>query len=176
MHSDIRQYGSGNPGSANVLRAFGAKAAIAVFLIDALKGYISMQLPLLFGIKSDVAWLFCGLAVISGHNWPVTLKFKGGKGVATTIGASFAFAPLLTFIILIISLIVVAITKYVSVGALFGIGIASVILLFTNASAPIKALACINFALSLFQHRGNIQRLMSGTESKFNQKSGKNAG
>lgn len=167
MKTDIREHGSGNPGSANMMRAFGAKAGVAVFFLDAAKGFLAMQLTALFGVERGWGTLVCGLFVVAGHNWPATMHFKGGKGVATTIGSAFAYAPIITAVCLAAALMVVAITKYVSVGALFGIGSAVIVLLILDFYWQQRLLMSLLFAISLWQHRANITRLRSGTEAKF---------
>jgi glycerol-3-phosphate acyltransferase PlsY len=164
---DIRDFGSGNAGSANMLRNFGAGAAAVVFVTDVLKGFLAVQLSHIPGVNAFWGVLGCSLSVVCGHNWPVTLKFRGGKGVATTAGVAFGLAPLITLIALVIAFVIIGLARLVSLGALIGIFIASLaITLFSHSFTSIIVM-WILFALSLFQHRSNISRLIRGEERRL---------
>jgi acyl phosphate:glycerol-3-phosphate acyltransferase len=170
---DIREHGSGNAGATNTLRVLGIGPAIAVLLLDALKGIVAVLLAL-YLVGDGLVPAAAGLAAIVGHNWPVFLRFKGGKGVATTIGvlATLVFWPALyAGIIAIISIVI---TRFVSLGSLL-------FLLFTTLFMivfhdyfvyPIEYtyLLIVVTVLSCWRHRANISRLISGNENKIGKK------
>jgi glycerol-3-phosphate acyltransferase PlsY len=114
--------------------------------------------------------MIAGIAVVCGHNWPVFLKFRGGKGIATSVGVVMTVSPLLGLIALAIGVTVIVLTKYVSLGSITG----SVTFVLLNAifwnSTQIFIFSLILASLAIFQHRSNIKRLLAGTESKLGQK------
>lgn len=165
---DIRKYGSGNAGATNVLRTLGKKAGIAAFLGDTLKGVLAVLLGGI--IAGEDGQIFAGLFVVVGHNWPVFLNFKGGKGIATTIGVMTAINPYIVAGIVPIGIIIIIITKYVSLASILGMIIFPITMLFTHQ--PIK-LVLFSFMLSMmavYRHKSNIKKLLEGTESKLGQK------
>ncbi|HHY90289.1 MAG TPA: glycerol-3-phosphate 1-O-acyltransferase PlsY [Clostridiales bacterium] len=161
---DIRNYGSGNAGTTNVLRTLGVKAALITLIGDILKGWIAVWLGKKVG-GIDLA-LFCGVAVIVGHNWPALFGFKGGKGIATAIGVIMQIQPLVGLICIAVGILTIIKTKYVSLGSLLGICL-SPFLLWVFVDWKHFLFACVLAALALFRHRSNIKRLMQGTESKI---------
>lgn len=170
---DIRQHGSGNAGATNTLRVLGIGPAIIVLLLDALKGIVAVLIGFLLS-KEGLAPALGGLAAIAGHNWPIFLRFRGGKGVATTIGvlATLVFWPALyAGIIAILSIVI---TRFVSLGSLvFLIGTTIITIVFREYFMyPIEYafLLIIVTALSIWRHRSNIIRLLKGNESKIGQK------
>lgn len=172
---DIRNYGSGNVGTTNALRTLGAKAGAITLLGDALKAVIPILLiKLLFFKEADEVQLFAlytGLGVVLGHNYPVWLKFQGGKGIAATGGVLAAFDPLIIPIGLPIFIAIVAVTRYVSVGSLF-IALICPLWIFIRYPGEIHMLVIglVFMALAFFKHRTNIKRLLSGTENKIGHK------
>lgn len=159
---DIRKEGSGNPGTTNVLRTLGKKAAAVTLIIDILKGAV----PVLIGAFAGPVFAFgCGTMAMIGHVWPFQFKFKGGKGVATGIGVILAVNPLLGLMLLIIFVIVVAITRYVSLG--------SCIAAFVMPALAIVLVpdffwfAVIIAAIIIIKHRANLARIVRGEESKL---------
>ena len=165
---DIRNYGSGNAGATNVLRVLGYKAAAPVFALDVLKGVIAVLIGKY--LMGNTGAMIAGIAVVCGHNWPVFLKFRGGKGIATSVGVVMTVSPLLGLIALAIGVTVIVLTKYVSLGSITG----SVTFVLLNAifwnSTQIFIFSLILASLAIFQHRSNIKRLLAGTESKLGQK------
>jgi len=167
---DIREHGSGNAGMTNMTRVLGAKYGMIVFVIDIFKAIIAYTTCWLI-FDSVTAGLYAGLGVIFGHNFPIFLKFKGGKGIAASVGIIIMFDWKIAVIVFAIGLATLAITKYISLTSLlitglfpfgtiaFGKEIEMIILCFTLA------------ALAFIMHRGNIKRLISGTERKFSLKS-----
>jgi len=172
---DIRQYGSKSSGTTNALRTLGVKAGLLTLLGDMLKAIIPIMLvklaifPDLDYIK--ILMLYTGLGVVLGHNYPVWLKFHGGKGIAATAGVMASFDPWLIPVGLPIFVIVVAITRYVSVGSLlisllFPIWIA----IRYPGEIHMLILASIYTILAFIKHRSNIKRLLNGTENKLGQR------
>ncbi|MFS0786815.1 glycerol-3-phosphate 1-O-acyltransferase PlsY [Shouchella sp. 1P09AA] len=172
---DIRKEGSGNAGATNTLRVLGVGPAISVLLLDVGKGILPVIVAMLI---TDVALVhvLAGLAAILGHNWPIYFGFRGGKGVATSIGvlATLVFLPsLLAGVIAIASIFI---TRYVSLGSLlFAIltpVVLGILLLIPSFTYPIEySLFTVILALmSLWRHRTNVSRLMSGTENKIGRK------
>lgn len=162
---DIRKHGSGNAGATNVLRVLGLKAALITFLGDAIKGATVVLLAKNFGDMRLA--LVCGIGVIIGHNFPVLLKFKGGKGVATSMGVFFMIDPLIVAIVISLGIIVVVTTKYVSLASIIGMVLLPVMLLLFKRPSQIVIFGLAVSLLAIFQHRENLKRLIKGTESKL---------
>ncbi|MFC4777546.1 glycerol-3-phosphate 1-O-acyltransferase PlsY [Paenibacillus sp. GCM10023252] len=169
---DIRQHGSGNAGATNTLRVLGKGPGIIVFLLDIGKGIAAVLLGAALSGQSDWVPVLCGLAAIVGHNWPIWYRFKGGKGVATTVGvmATLAFIPAL--IAGIITILVIAITRYVSLGSLVFAVLTPIILVIMEASLPILLVSLILGIFSFIRHRTNIVKLWQGQENKLGAKKG----
>lgn len=170
---DLRVHGSGNLGATNVLRVLGPRIGIAVFAVDIAKGGLPVWfLPPLTPMTGDAqAWMAvaCGVAAIVGHIRPVFLGFsKGGKGVATACGVFLALAPLQTVLTLVIFVVVVLASGYVSLGSLTG-AIALPVLLAASAGvrSPVFFVSLLTAAFVFWTHRANIQRLRDGTEYRF---------
>ena len=168
---DIRKQGSGNIGATNVLRCLGKPLGITCFVLDALKGYLPAALFPILGTVDPTFGILFGAAAILGHNFPVFLKFKGGKGVATSAGVLLGVAPLAVAIGLIAWIIVFKTSGYVSLGSI----IAALVVIITGWTAgygPVIATALTLLgALTIWRHRENIKRLANGTENKFCRKS-----
>jgi glycerol-3-phosphate acyltransferase PlsY len=169
---DIRKYGSGNVGTTNALRTLGAKGGAATLLGDVLKAVIPIVL-IRFVLFPDyehmqLLTLYAGLGVVLGHNYPVWLKFKGGKGIAATGGVMAAFDPLIIIVGLPLFVLIVAITRYVSVGSLFVAVFFPVWILIRHPGDVHMLIVSLVFMASAFiKHRSNIKRLMKGTENKI---------
>ncbi len=170
---DIRKLGSGNIGATNVLRCLGKPLGITCFVLDVLKGFLpAFFFPMVVKSQADfpgIGILF-GTAAILGHNFPVFLKFKGGKGVATSAGILLGVAPLAVLIGILTWGIVFYTSGYVSLGSI----IAALVVVLTGWIAgygPVIATALTLLgALTIWRHRSNIQRLRNGTENKFQKK------
>lgn len=167
---DIRELGSGNAGATNIMRNFGTKTALMTFGGDALKAFVSGALGyLLLGqYGAHIAGLFCVL----GHMFPIYYRFKGGKGVVTTAVSMLMCNPFVFLILLLIFVIIVAFTKYISLASVMCALLYPVLLdrvekFMNGASRAYVILPMIIAALVIFMHRENIKRLMNGTESKF---------
>jgi glycerol-3-phosphate acyltransferase PlsY len=168
---DIRSHGSGNAGATNTLRLIGKGPAVVVFLLDVAKGVLAVLLAKWIVPDSLGVAVVCGLAVILGHNWPIWFNFRGGKGIATTIGmlATLAFLP--TLFAGIIAIITIVFTKYVSLGSLL-LTVSLPIFIFVM-DYPTEllwgSLAILVFAL--VKHRKNIVKLAKGTENRIGTRS-----
>ncbi|HBF66114.1 MAG TPA: acyl-phosphate glycerol 3-phosphate acyltransferase [Clostridium sp.] len=170
--TDLRKKGSGNLGTTNALRVLGFRAGLATFLRDILKGVVAFFLcRLIFPDDSLLAGIYAGTGTILGHDFPFYLKFKGGKGIASTIGfvlsLTFVFSPFFGVITIAIGIMGVAFSGFISMGSiLFSISIpisAYFLGMPTEAVVIFTALA----VLATWLHRANIKRLISGTENKF---------
>jgi glycerol-3-phosphate acyltransferase PlsY len=172
---DVRETGSGGTGATNVSRSAGKGAGILTLVLDVLKGVFVVFLA---GILSDglfpyADWTiaFAGVLAILGHIFPVWLRFRGGKGVATALGVFLMLAPIVVVIALVVFAITFALTRYVSFASLVAISsIAITILaltLFDPLELPDAIAALVSAGLVIFAHRENIQRLIAGTEPKF---------
>jgi acyl phosphate:glycerol-3-phosphate acyltransferase len=160
---DIRKYGSGNIGAANVLRVAGPAVAAAVLLVDVLKGLVPVLLALRAG-QAPWAVVATGLAAIAGHNWSIFLGFRGGKGVATSAGVLAGLSLQAALVAAAVWIVVVAISRFSSLGSL--VAAVSVPLTLWRLRTPPEyvAFGLIAALLAIYRHRANIQRLVAGTE------------
>lgn len=165
---DIRKYGSGNAGSTNVLRVLGVKAAAVAFLGDLLKGTAAVLIGKQLG--GSYGEIVAGISVVLGHNWPVFLKFKGGKGIATTIGLMIPIDPIMVLLIVAAGVMLIVITRYVSLGSVMGVLIYPIAMIATRKPLEYIIFSIILSAMAVFKHRSNLERLLKGTESKLGQK------
>ncbi len=169
---DIRHVGSGNVGATNVFRSVGKGWGILTFVADVAKGWLPAALPGWLAAEALPinAGLLCGCAAIIGHNWPVYLRFKGGKGVATSAGVLLGVAPLAVLIGLIAWVVTFALGRYVSVASICAataIPVAGWVLY--GAENPVLATVLTGLGgLVIVRHRTNIQRIRAGTEHRFN--------
>jgi glycerol-3-phosphate acyltransferase PlsY len=174
-HIDIRNYGSGNAGTTNALRTLGWKAGAITFLGDAIKALIPILL-VRYLIYPDAVYqqllpLYTGIGVVLGHNFPFWLRFKGGKGIAATGGVMFAFDYRLAIVAIILFIIVIVATRYVSLGSLMISVLFPIWILIIYPGNLHMFLISLIFTISAFiKHRANIKRLLNGTENKFGQK------
>ncbi|MBE0480321.1 MAG: glycerol-3-phosphate 1-O-acyltransferase PlsY [Dehalococcoidia bacterium] len=170
---DVRQYGSGKTGSANVMRTIGRKAAAAVFMADVLKGVSAVFLAG-YTIGSPVAEMAAGFAAIAGHDWSVFMRFQGGRGVATSLGGQFAILAWVGFAGLGVFALLLVVFRYVSLASLLGAfsAVAIMIALTVLGLVPYHYLIYTAVAVSVIfiQHRDNISRLLSGSELKLGEK------
>lgn len=163
---DPRSYGSGNPGATNVLRSGNKVAAVLTLLGDALKGVAAVLLARWLDM-GEAATLFAGVAAFVGHVFPVTLGFRGGKGVATAAGVMLAAVPAVGLTALGIWVLVALLSRYSSLAALLAACSAPVSgLLYTHSATVCAALAAMA-GLLIWRHADNIRRLMNGTESRI---------
>lgn len=170
---DIRQYGSGNVGAANTLRTLGLGASVAVFASDIIKAAAPVLLARWLTGEPAVE-VAVALAAIAGHNWPVYIGWRGGRGVSSSFGALVVFSPLVAAICVVFFVAVVALTRYVSLGSLAGSVLGCLLILglalWSLLPPAYAAYAVLGAALIVIQHRDNISRLVRGTERKLGQR------
>lgn len=178
---DVRTKGSGNAGMTNILRSYGKKGAILTLLGDVLKGILAVWigrlaiLLLVPGVDMIYGAYIGGIVVILGHMFPLYFGFKGGKGVATSGGVIIALQPLLAAILLLVFLLVLKISKMVSLGSVVGISLYGPVTLVYSLllNRPVVYSTVCSVIISLlvvWMHRGNIKRIAAGTEYKFGSK------
>ncbi len=170
---DVRQYGSCNIGATNVFRVVGKKWGIFVFSLDALKGAAAIFWPALIFRQTLPApeLVVLGIAAILGHSFPIWLRFKGGKGVATSLGVFLAIAPGPAFTTFLLWVVVFSLTRILSVASLAGaVFFPLVLFLMIRGTEMFRWLFPVSFGLMgfiFFTHRANIRRLLSGEEKKL---------
>ena len=176
---DIRSVGSGNIGATNAMRVLGKPAGIFVLLMDALKGYAACTWFVTLIFKSftvapehvETLQIVAGIFVVLGHNYTCWLKFKGGKGIATTAGVYLALAPWAVLVALVVFILAVLLTKYVSVGSIAAaIALPVTVWVMTPHNLFLGIVTTALGALAIYKHKGNIQRLMAGTENRLGKK------
>jgi glycerol-3-phosphate acyltransferase PlsY len=167
---DVREYGSGKMGATNVLRTLGAKVGVLVFAADLAKGAAAVLLSKAI-LDTHAAAVAAAITAIVGHNWPVYVRFWGGRGVTTALGGLSALAPLVAAGCLGIGVVIIAWSRYVSLGSMAGALSGAIIMasLVALDRQPVEFLvyALIASCLIIFQHRDNIARLRSGTERRL---------
>lgn len=165
---DIQEHGSHNIGASNTMRVLGKPIGIATLVLDIGKGWLAVKLAQwFFGIHVDWALVLIGLMAVMGHIFPIYLKFKGGKGVATTFGIFLAITPLATLYTMLAFVIVVAITRYMSVGSIVAAICFPIFIYFNGMNRIYLTLAIVLGIFIIIRHISNIQRLIKGTENKF---------
>lgn len=179
---DVREKGSGNAGSTNVLRTVGKKAAALTLLCDILKGVVSISLAMLLGLifkdaNRELLVQIAGIAVVIGHTFPIFFQFKGGKGVATSLGVLLMSNWQIGLICLVFALVLMILTRMVSLGSCAAAVLFPVLTLFINDHYMILTegkngnvyfiYSVILAVLVLFNHRSNIKRILNGTENKL---------
>lgn len=176
MGVDLRRHGSGNLGATNTFRVLGARVAAPVMVFDVLKGFLPVVLFTRWDGTADWRWgLAYGAAAIVGHVFSIYMRFKGGKGVATSAGVFLAEAPLAVGVGLVVWLVVLAATRMVSAGSIAAAVVVGVLLLmpFSHVPLEVRVAGVAVCAFVIFAHRSNIRRILDGTESRFG--SGKRA-
>lgn len=185
---DIRAAGSGNIGATNAMRVLGKPAGIFVLLMDALKGYVACAWlpPLIFNwLAPHYSGLFvdfkiqpvelqvrfhvvAGIFAVLGHNYTCWLKFKGGKGIATSAGVYLALAPLPLLIAMVVFILALLATRYVSVGSISAaVALTAAVWMLTPHNVLLGIVTTVLGVLAIYKHKGNLQRLAAGTESRL---------
>lgn len=167
---DIQRSGSGNIGATNVLRTLGVGPAIVVVAMDPLKGALATLLPVAFGMDGWTVAL-TALATVLGNNFNVFLRMRGGKGVATSLGAFLVVNPVATLVAVALGVFTIAIGRYVSLGSLVGV-VSAPIFLLAAGTFPLSdlVLATVLALLAIYRHRENVRRLANGTERRLGEK------
>ena len=175
---NVREKGSGNAGATNMLRSVGKKAAILTLLGDALKGVVAILFAIIVGAiakSADKSLLvqIAGILVVVGHTFPIFFGFKGGKGVATSLGVLLMTNWKIGLICLVFALVLMAVTRMVSLGSIGAAVLFPVLVLFIHTNFTISegssyfVYSVILAAIVIFNHRANIQRILNGTENKL---------
>jgi glycerol-3-phosphate acyltransferase PlsY len=175
---DIRTVGSGNMGATNVFRTLGTTAGVIVLVVDALKGYAActwlcdgalgfMKIPT---TNAELYRIIAGISAVLGHNFTCWLKFKGGKGIATSAGVFVALAPLALGIALGVWIIVFALSRYVSIASIAAAVALPVAVWLTPNSLTLRIVTTALGMLAIAKHKGNLERLFKGRERRFGQK------
>lgn len=171
---DIRESGSGNAGATNMLRTYGKKMGIITLLLDLLKGILVVLICRLINISEEWTYI-AGVAVALGHNFPIFFGFRGGKGVATSLGVAFVLDWRIGILIAVIGVGTIALTRYVSLGSMLGGAVfivAQLAKMIYMGDFNIVKMVCsvILGGLLIYRHRANIIRLINGTENKLGAK------
>lgn len=177
---DIRQHGSGNIGATNVLRILGKRWGYLVFALDALKGVCAVRLAIFLGSRfgaGSVGLLAvaCAVTCILGHTFPIWLKFRGGKGVATSAGVILGLMPLAVVSVFLVWVAAYKMTRYVSVASIAGaISLPIFVFIYQRigwiTGAGLLPFSILIAAVVIWRHRSNLRRLSRGTEQRFDQK------
>ena len=180
---DVREKGSGNAGTTNMLRSVGKKAAAITLICDILKGVISIVIAIIVGniaknLDRELLLQIAGIAVVLGHTFPIFFGFKGGKGIACTTGVILAFHWQMAPLCIGLFIVVVLLTQYVSLGSILLVSVFFIELLLFGQTGhlpvadtylpEIYVLGGIFTLMAIWRHRANIKRLLSGTENKLN--------
>ena len=176
---DVRNFGSGNAGATNTIRVLGYTAGIPVLIFDIFKAWVVVYVSkqwLSWDVEGDLLvymQILVGLAAVLGHVYPIYVGFRGGKGVGTLAGVALALFPLAFLSSLVTFIIVVAITRYVSLGSIMAALVFPFFLIFVfkNHSIPLVSLGIFASLFLVYTHRNNIKKLVNGTENKFGAKS-----
>ena len=176
---DVREKGSGNAGTTNMLRSVGKKAAVITLLCDILNGVVSIGIALIAGnivknVDKAVLVQIAGILVVVGHTFPIFFEFKGGKGVATSLGVIMMINWKIGLICLVFALVIMAFSRMVSMGSVGAAILFPVLTLFINTNFIAQAsgmkyfvFSIILAAIVIFNHRANIKRIANGTENKL---------
>lgn len=171
---DVRQYGSGKIGSANVARSLGARMGMLVMVLDIGKGMAAVFVGQMLN-ESATGGVFAGIAAVVGHNWSVFIGFAGGRGVSTGVGGLFALAPVAGLAAAVAAFSTMGASRYVSLGSMFGavvgaIALAGLVIFVDGYTWQYLVYAAVVAPLIIFQHRDNIGRLLRGEERRLGQK------
>lgn len=172
-NTDLRGFGSGSVGATNVFRAAGKLAALVTLILDILKGYIAvtvlsdMLYSFRLGVSLNEYCAIMGFCAVVGHNWPIFLRFKGGKGVATSAGVLLGISPLLVLIGLCAWLVVFIFTRVVSISSIVAAVVIPISAYMVGNSTAVRMLAIALALLMVIRHHGNIKRIAKGEEKKI---------
>lgn len=174
---DIRSVGSGNIGATNAMRVLGKPAGIFVLLMDALKGFAAVGLCTVLahrvhaGADGETLRVVAGIGAVLGHNYTCWLRFKGGKGIATTAGVYLALAPEAVAVALVVFILAILLTRFVSVGSIAAaIALPAAVWIMQPQNYFLGIVTTALGAMAIYKHKSNIQRLLAGTENRFGKK------
>ena len=163
---DLRRFGSGNIGATNAWRVIGKQAGILIFLLDFLKGALSVVLAKIF-VGSALVMVAAGLLAILGHTFSIFLNLRGGKGVATGLGVIAMMMPKVTAIVFVTWLVIFLVTRYVSVASIIAAALTPILAIIFAEPIEFIILALLAAAFIIFRHKENISRLKQGRENRF---------
>ena len=170
MGVDVREYGSGRTGMSNVLRTGGVKSAVVVLTLDISKGVVAVAIARTV-IATDGAEVAAALIVLVGHNWPVFLRFKGGRGILTALGGLALMVPVAAIVATATFLAITALSRYISLGSVVGVVIGALAIVALSLSGvnstTYMVYGFIASAIIVWQHRDNIQRIRDGNERRL---------
>ncbi len=165
-HDDVRQHGSGNAGTTNMLRVFGMKPGVFTFLGDFVKGILAILLGRL--LAGEMGAYITGFFAVVGHNFPALFGFKGGKGVATSMGIAWMIDPLFGAVATVVGFVIIYLSQMVSLGSLIGfISFVALVAIFKGGETAKLVLALALLVMMFVRHAENVSRILKGTESKL---------
>ena len=164
---DVRKAGSGNVGATNVARVVGKRHGIFTLVADIAKGFVPVVIALNLGLTATATALV-GVAAFLGHLYPIFLRFRGGKGVATALGVFLGLAPWATVVLMVIFVLVILATRVVSLSSMVAAAAAPIVFWLLTSSPILTGTSVFIALMIVLRHRGNIQRLLSGTEPRVN--------
>ncbi|GIM48207.1 glycerol-3-phosphate acyltransferase 2 [Collibacillus ludicampi] len=167
---DIREHGSGNAGATNTLRVLGPKVAAVVLLADLLKGVVAVLIAERLTGGQETAGVFAGIAAIAGHNWPIYYGFRGGKGIATTIGVTFTLVPLAALSAGLVAILLLLLLRIVSLASLTFTTLMPIFVFIYHLPMNDFWFTLILAVMALWRHRSNIDRLLKGEEKRLGKK------
>lgn len=163
---DVRQSGSGNIGTTNVLRTLGPVPAALVLLLDAAKGWLPVVLAVKFGLP-EWAVAVAAATAVAGHSWSIFLGFKGGRGVATALGVLIGLSPAAAGVLVLLFAVIVGLSGYVSLGSIIASALLPFALVYFDAPGTYVALGGVLGVVAVVRHIPNMKRLVAGTENRF---------
>jgi len=167
---DIRKVGSGNIGATNMMRVLGPGPGAVVFVLDVMKGFVPVIAAGRFAHGIHWFAVVVGMMAIVGHTLSLFLKFKGGKGVATSLGVLIGLDPMMAALAFGMWILIVLITRYVSVASVIAVGSVIGMMFYHHSPVSYKAFAIVVWIFVLIKHRSNFKRLLEGNEPKFGQR------
>ena len=169
FHDDVRKHGSGNAGTTNMLRVFGMGAGAVTFLGDFIKGVLAVLLGRL--VLGETGAYLCGVCAVLGHDYPVFFRFKGGKGVATTLAIAWMTHPLVAAIVTVVGFVIIYLSQMVSLGSMLGITLFMLVSVIADSgNTPFVVMCVILWLLIILRHHENISRILKGNENKLFQR------
>jgi acyl phosphate:glycerol-3-phosphate acyltransferase len=167
---DIREFGSGGTGTTNIQRTLGTVPALVVLALDIGKGYAAVILAGALTANPSGWMLLAGLLAVIGHNWPLFHRFRGGRGIATTIGVMLGLAPMVILIATVVGVSIIALTRYVSLGSIVGVILIPIMMFIFEYPWTYVLFGAVLAVFAIWRHRQNITRLLAGTENKLGKK------
>ncbi|MCT4612729.1 MAG: glycerol-3-phosphate 1-O-acyltransferase PlsY [Clostridia bacterium] len=167
---DIRDYGSGNAGTTNMIRVMGPKYGAITFVGDVVKMILAVNLVAYFFDHSITALFVTGLGVIVGHDWPVFLKFRGGKGIASLVGFLLAYNEKVALLIILIMIATIVMTRFISLASIFASLLFPLAVFLKGEPSDVVSISILIMIINIYKHRGNIVRLINGNERRIGEK------